>query len=374
MKLSNIPLVESGYRIYDGLKKKNRLVNWSLQTVEGVVLAAAETVQPAVRLFEKPISVVDKVVCRGIDFVEQKIPSIYLPPEMMYSNTKEYMTDHIVRPVIKRANSVKQIGNAVLDSRVSTYAADRIDGAINVADKYVEKYLPPEDQTDSSVASDDISDSEECKAVHTLHKSQRFSRKLKRRLTQRTFAEARALKKQSKEAIHVLLYAAELIAYNPREALVKAGELWNYLSEDEPENQARPQTLEQLIVLLTRESARKVVHLANYTKSSAAKVPRTMMSTSREIVHQTFDASGSLFRLVRLDRARALVVDETSAVIGKIQFRYEEMQQYSSHVLERFALFLSGRMEPEKITVSRRRHRIRKPTENAAQNNINGVY
>lgn len=47
-----------------------------------------------------------------------------------------------VRPVLKRAGSVKQIGAAVLDSRVSSYAADRIDGALNVADKYVDKYLP----------------------------------------------------------------------------------------------------------------------------------------------------------------------------------------------------------------------------------------
>lgn len=60
------------------------------------------------------------------------------------------MTDRIVRPVIKRANSVKHIRSAVLDSRVSLYAADRIDGAINAADKYVEKYLPPEDQADGN--------------------------------------------------------------------------------------------------------------------------------------------------------------------------------------------------------------------------------
>lgn len=52
--------------------------------------------------------------------------------------------------MLKRAGSVKQIGNAMLDSRVSTYAADRIDGAIDVADKYVDKYLPPnaQDQVD----------------------------------------------------------------------------------------------------------------------------------------------------------------------------------------------------------------------------------
>lgn len=50
-------------------------------------------------------------------------------------------------------------------------------------------------------------------AIKAIHHGQRFSRKLKRRLTQRTLAEARALKKQSKEAIHVIIYAAELVNY-----------------------------------------------------------------------------------------------------------------------------------------------------------------
>lgn len=54
-------------------------------------------------------------------------------------------------------------------------------------------------------------DDNESKAIHTFHKGQRFSRKLKRRLTQRTILEARALKKQSKEAIHILIYVAELV-------------------------------------------------------------------------------------------------------------------------------------------------------------------
>lgn len=52
----------------------------------------------------------------------------------------------------------------------------------------------------------------EPEAVKTFHKGQLLSRKLKRRLTERTFAEARALKMQSKEAIHVLFYATELVS------------------------------------------------------------------------------------------------------------------------------------------------------------------
>lgn len=54
----------------------------------------------------------------------------------------------------------------------------------------------------------------------------------------------------------------------------KARELWAYLSKDEPENQARPQTIEELIILMTRESARRMVHLINYSGVTATKVPK----------------------------------------------------------------------------------------------------
>lgn len=64
------------------------------------------------------------------------------------------------------------------------------------------------------------------------------------------------------------------IATDPKLALQKGRELWADLSKDEPENQARPQTIEELIVLITRESARRMVHLANYTGTTASKVPR----------------------------------------------------------------------------------------------------
>lgn len=72
----------------------------------------------------------------------------------MYWNTKEYVSDHVVRPVLKRAgsvNSVKKLGTAVLDNKVSNFAADRLSGAINAADKYIDKYLPDStDETDYS--------------------------------------------------------------------------------------------------------------------------------------------------------------------------------------------------------------------------------
>uniref|UniRef100_A0A336KXF3 CSON001191 protein n=1 Tax=Culicoides sonorensis TaxID=179676 RepID=A0A336KXF3_CULSO len=303
VRIQNIPLVETGLKtaesLYNRLKQTNSLINWGFTTAESVSLAAIESIKPVVQLAEGPISKIDQVVCKSLDLVEQRVPSVYLPPEMMYWNTKEYMSDHFVRPVVKRANSVKQISNAVLmENRVSTYAAEKADSALDVADAVIEKYLPDnnQDEKDGSTA---VTDNNESPVVHAFHHGQRFSKKLKRRLTVRTVAEMNALKKQSKEAVHILIYAAELIVTDPRQAVQKAKELWALLSGPEPENQARPQTLEQLIVLLTRESARRVVHLVNYTYNSVSKIPRITFEYFVILYATAHDRCGSC--LVELD-------------------------------------------------------------------------
>lgn len=59
-----------------------------------------------------------------------------------------------------------------------------------------------------SESSDHVSDGGS-KAVQTMHRVDRFSRKLQRRLTRRTMAEAKAIKEQ----IHVIIYVAELVNY-----------------------------------------------------------------------------------------------------------------------------------------------------------------
>lgn len=76
------------------------------------------------------------------------------------------------------------------------------------------------------------------------------------------------------------------IATDPKLALEKAKALWATLSLPEPENQARPTTLEQLLVLLTRESARRIVHLINGTAALAAKTPRRLGDLLARLSHQ----------------------------------------------------------------------------------------
>jgi hypothetical protein len=52
-------------------------------------------------------------------------------------STKQYVSNAIMLPVLRRADSVKQFGLNQANSAVL-----RLDSAISVADKYVDQYLP----------------------------------------------------------------------------------------------------------------------------------------------------------------------------------------------------------------------------------------
>jgi len=58
---------------------------------------------------------------------------------------------------------------------------------------------------------DSIENRNMSKATRTIKHGARFSRKLQKRLTRRTLAEARALKEQGTECIHIVLYIVELV-------------------------------------------------------------------------------------------------------------------------------------------------------------------
>lgn len=366
-RISNIPIVETGWnyagQMYTRIKHSNFLVNWTLDTAELSFSTALEVALPStVAVFGGPINVIDKLVCKSLDVVEQRVPNIHLPPQMMYWQTKQYMNTTFVRPILKRADSVKEMGNSVLASKYTAFAADRLENALNVADKYVDKYLP--DAADKAIDDAEITkeqneDGPAGKAVHTIHHVDRLSRKLQRRLTKRTFAEAKALKERSQESIHVLLYVAELLATDPKQALQKAHQLWLALSENEPENQARPDTLEQLIVLMTRESARRLVHFVNFTRSALGNLPVTVTRGFQVTTHQCRIILDNLIKNSHLEGLTVAATDIAKVRAQRMNVVLMELNSFANFILERLALALAGQAETKKQmkTHSHKQHR-----------------
>lgn len=284
-RIFKIPLVDSGYHIvtiiYGKVKYTNGLVTWGFNTAENTLYTAIDLTKPTVALFEQPILIVDSILCKSLDVVEQKVPLVHYSPEVIYHLTRDYASKNVFQPMIKRAESVKEISYSKANE-----AAEKLDSVLNIADQYVDKYLPDDgsqDTTDSAIVPADSSNTKK-----TMVHIKKFRHKLQRRLTQRAIIEAKALKRQGADTLQAVMYMADLLARDPKNFFQKVKELWIYLSADEPENQAPPHNLEELIVMLTRESSRRIVHLVNYTSTLVGKKFNVVQHYLEEVSHFVF--------------------------------------------------------------------------------------
>lgn len=73
--------------------------------------------------------------------------------------------------------------------------------------------------------------------------------------------------------IELIKFKIFQLAKDPKAFAEKMNAIWKHLSEDEPENQKPPENIEQLIEMLSRESARRFVHVTNYIVKTISMLP-----------------------------------------------------------------------------------------------------
>nr|AHA90812.1 lipid storage droplet binding protein 3 [Eurygaster maura] len=119
-KVSQIPIVEctinKASEMYSKLKGSSETVNSVLTSAENTVKHAALTAQPVTSKLEGPMKKVDSVLCLGIDFVEEKIPAIKLPPGELAQKTKDALNTNVVEPAIKGMTAIGEYGKQTVAS------------------------------------------------------------------------------------------------------------------------------------------------------------------------------------------------------------------------------------------------------------------
>lgn len=143
-KFSSIPVVESTtktvFLVYNRVKNSNPLINWGFNVSENVTLGLLESLRPALNIVEGPLHKIDSIGVKILESVEEFVPNINLPPQMIYWNTKEYVADRVVKPVLKRADSFGDIA----------------DHAIEIADQALDKYLPDDANKENGDSVDSV--------------------------------------------------------------------------------------------------------------------------------------------------------------------------------------------------------------------------
>lgn len=65
---------------------------WTFGQAESSFYMVVNTALPAVVLFEAPLQTIDKILCKSLDIVEQRVPSINLPPELVIIHCLKTLT------------------------------------------------------------------------------------------------------------------------------------------------------------------------------------------------------------------------------------------------------------------------------------------
>ncbi|KAJ3631305.1 hypothetical protein MTP99_012442 [Tenebrio molitor] len=136
-RIAKLPVVESSIQaagtIYGKVKEFNGVTQWTCNTAENVMYKAVEVGKPIavpiVQGLEGPIKKVDGVLCSGLDYVENKVPAVKLPPGEMYNTTKDYY-NNTVTPAVEAAYSY-------VEPAVKT-AYEKIEPAVQTAKTVVE--------------------------------------------------------------------------------------------------------------------------------------------------------------------------------------------------------------------------------------------
>jgi len=113
-RVSEIPVIKSTVQmaqdLYGKVKDYHPTVNSVLSTAESSVKHASEAVASTVASkFEGPIKNLDTMLCNSLDYVEEKVPAIKLPPAQMYENTKNAIVSS-VEPAIDCVCAIKEYG------------------------------------------------------------------------------------------------------------------------------------------------------------------------------------------------------------------------------------------------------------------------
>uniref|UniRef100_A0A1B6EDA1 Lipid storage droplets surface-binding protein 1 n=1 Tax=Clastoptera arizonana TaxID=38151 RepID=A0A1B6EDA1_9HEMI len=318
-RIASLPAFESAVSLFEKAKGSSFLVRWSLKPAEMSMWVAVSSTKPLISLFPVPVLALDYVLCSSLDMIEKTLPVVTYPPGLVYNISKDFVASTFVSPVLRRANSVKEISLSVAN-KGGEMASTKLNNAIDVAEKFVDIYLPDTAETPEE---------RDSRTAKTINHMNRFGRKLQRRITRRTIAEAQALKKQSLDTINCIIYLADLLARDPKAFIEKAKIMWQQLSEDEPENQIPPENVEQLINMIVRESSRRVVHLTNYVTGQCFKYTKHITDVAYVSLMNIFYWTNFTIKVLHLQFI-------TNAII----YQYTKVSNFSNNFSEQVLTFI----------------------------------
>jgi len=316
--LEEIPVLSdtwtTAWGCYAKIKDMNSLTKLTLETAESSVKTAVKMSAPVVTRYQPQINSLNSYACTKLDELEDKYPVVKLPsnevkdaamvyvePMMSHVKPTVVLVQGMVDDSMRRVNSMKSQGTQFVvgarDLGVGTvtgavqmslasppgrFATRTADGALTLAEGFLDKYMPEadlqkDDDSDSNSSIDSNTSSQPNDEVEEMEEMEptpervvvhfkTVSRKIRQRLFQRAMKDLKGAKVRTQEALNKLHGVVDLIDYsqinfakeNLGAARLKAEEMWQKITEENSESGSAQSasvfagTLEERIISLGR--------------------------------------------------------------------------------------------------------------------------
>jgi hypothetical protein len=348
-RVCELPVVNSAVGqltgLYCGVKQHNRLFRLTLDTAEGGVKVVVNTARPVVAKFDKPIGALNTIACQQLDKLEHDFPILTKPTDEVLKETKQ-LCDNAVKPLVDRVAAVKQYGvdkvagvksyttdkingvktysvntlstvselstkqfTKVLDMSVCQQVVSKLDTALDIADHYVDTYLP-QGEDEKKCESTSISN----ERTLVICKARNIGSKVRRRMYARLAGQLRTVQLRSTETISHFKFTVNLIEYSRgrlTSARDKALYVWTEVNKSE----------EDVAKEMTDEAAETRLH-------SDSTFERKAIATARHLTQKTKHAMTSVG--LPLDGLPDVIYNRLKVVHDAKQFVINSMKLPSS--------------------------------------------
>ncbi|CAG0881365.1 unnamed protein product [Darwinula stevensoni] len=136
-----------------GKAKEKPYMGYGLGVAEAGMQRALHGVLPLVARCEVPLTMVDKMACKGLDVLEQSVPIIKEEPHQVLEETKAYVATK-AKPTAEMVNAILKYGGEKfhgslqygLDSKHVKLALKTIEQGLHLTDAFIAQYLPPDEK------------------------------------------------------------------------------------------------------------------------------------------------------------------------------------------------------------------------------------
>ncbi|XP_071455369.1 lipid storage droplets surface-binding protein 1-like [Hetaerina americana] len=314
-RISKIPIVELMWNqttgMYEKVKGSHGVVNWTLTSAEATVHKAMQHAAPVAKKFEQPIHKVDETLCKGLNTLEEKVPIVKEKPELVVAAAKTYVSS-TMQPAMEKVEAMKRFGTAC-----GNYAMASLDATVEMADQYVEYYLPeetPQQEGGPAIVPDQT----------IPQRVGKISVKVGRGVYQKIVVQMKTLGVSSEKSLTSLSHLSEMlhmasVTVDSAALAARANSLWNQLkaddefaegSEEESGDKVQPGNV-AIAAIVARKLIRNVLNLCSQAAKALPAPPGPLAAQASALPSQ-------------LSTRLTLAADYAKHV-------YEQLKEYNFH-------------------------------------------